>query len=61
MMIFIFPVLYVGWKLIKKTKYKKAHEVDLQEDLEEIEEYTRNFVEVQDQNRFNRLMDKIFG
>lgn len=61
MMIFIFPVLFVGWKLIKKTKYKKAHEIDLREDLEEIEEYTRNYVEVQDQNAFNRWMDKIFG
>jgi amino acid transporter len=61
MMIFIFPVLYIGWKLIWKTKYKKPHEVDLQEDLEEIEEYTRNYVEVDDQNRFNRWMDKIFG
>ncbi|KAL5407428.1 hypothetical protein PMIN06_006632 [Paraphaeosphaeria minitans] len=61
MMIFIFPVMYVGWKLIHKTKYKKAHEVDLQEDLEEIEEYTRNYVEVKDQNKFNQWMDKIFG
>ncbi|KAF2447985.1 hypothetical protein P171DRAFT_383273 [Karstenula rhodostoma CBS 690.94] len=61
MMIFIFPVLYIGWKLIWKTKYKKAHEVDLQEDLEEIEEYTRNYVEVEDQNKFNKWMDKIFG
>ena len=60
-MIFIFPVLYLGWKFIKKSKYKKAHELDLQEDLEEIEEYTRNFVETKDQNAFNRLMDKIFG
>ena len=61
MMIFIFPVLFVGWKIIKKTKWKKAHELDLQEDLEEIEEYQRNYVEVQDQNVFNRWMDKIFG
>ncbi|KAK3203641.1 hypothetical protein GRF29_106g189048 [Pseudopithomyces chartarum] len=61
MMIFIFPVLYGGWKIIKKTKQKKPHEVDLQEDLEEIEEYTRNFVEVDDQNAFNKWMDKIFG
>ena len=61
MMIFIFPVLYGGWKLVKKTKQKKPHEVDLQEDLEEIEEYTRNFVEVDDQNKFNKWMDRIFG
>ncbi|PVI08559.1 hypothetical protein DM02DRAFT_510768 [Periconia macrospinosa] len=61
MMIFLFPVLFVGWKFIKKTKFKKAHEIDLQEDLEEIEDYTRNFVEHKDENRFNRVMDKIFG
>lgn len=61
MMIFIFPVLFLGWKFVKKTKWKKAHEIDLREDLEEIEEYTRNYVEVKDQNKFNRWMDKIFG
>jgi len=61
MMIFIFPVLYLGWKFIKKSKVVKPHEADLQQDLEEIEEYTRNFVEAEDQNRFNRWMDKIFG
>ena len=26
---FIIPVLFVGWKLIHKTKFVKAHEMDL--------------------------------
>jgi len=42
--IFVFPVLYLGWKITKKTKFKSSLEVDLYHDLEEIEEYTRNFV-----------------
>ena len=45
MMIGVFPVLFVGWKLLKRTKWLKPHEVDLQKDLDEIEEYTRDFVE----------------
>lgn len=61
MMIFIFPTLFVGWKIVKKTKFKRAHEIDLQQDLEEIEEYTRNFVPTHEENAFNRWLDKIFG
>jgi amino acid transporter len=60
-MIMLFPVLYFGWKFIKKTKFKRAHEIDLQQDLAEIEHYTRNFVEVQETNKFNRFLDKVFG
>lgn len=44
LMVGVFPVLYIGWKLIKKTKFRKPHEVDLYKDLEEIEEYHRNYV-----------------
>ncbi|KAL2359186.1 hypothetical protein RJZ56_007974 [Blastomyces dermatitidis] len=43
-MIGICPVLFLGWKLIKKTKWLKPHEVDLFKDVAEIDEYTRNFV-----------------
>ena len=43
-MIGVFPVLFVTWKLLKKTKWLKPGEVDLYKDVEEIEEYTRNFV-----------------
>ncbi|KAL4966304.1 amino acid permease/ SLC12A domain-containing protein [Aspergillus stella-maris] len=43
-MIGICPVLYVGWKLIHKTKIRKPAEIDLRQDLDEIEEYERNYV-----------------
>ncbi|OJD26798.1 hypothetical protein ACJ73_01817 [Blastomyces percursus] len=43
-MIGLCPVLFFGWKLIKKTKWLKPHEVDLFKDVAEIDEYTRNFV-----------------
>lgn len=43
-MIGVFPVLYVGWKIIHKTKIYKPEEVDLYKDLDTIEEYERTFV-----------------
>ncbi|KAF2495845.1 amino acid transporter [Lophium mytilinum] len=61
MMIFVFPVLYIGWKLIKKTKFKSPMEVDLYQDLEEIEEYTKNFVPTPDKNAVDRWFNKIFS
>jgi amino acid transporter len=60
-MIMLFPVLFVGWKFLKKTKFKRAHEIDLQQDLAEIEHYTKNFVEEVETNKFNRFLDKVFG
>jgi yeast amino acid transporter len=46
MMIFIFPILFVGFKLIKKTKWLKPEEADLHKDVDEIEEYQRNYVPI---------------
>jgi yeast amino acid transporter len=43
-MIGVFPVLFVGWKVLKKTRWLKPGEVDLRKDVEEIEAYTREFV-----------------
>lgn len=43
-MIGLFPVLFVTWKLLKKTKWKKPQDVDLKGEVEEIEDYQRNFV-----------------
>ena len=45
-MIGVFPVLFTGWKLLKRTKWLKPEEVDLVRDVEEIDEYTRNYVAV---------------
>ena len=61
MMIFVFPVLFIGWKIIKKTKFKKAHEIDLFEDLEEIEQYHRNFVPAPDKNKWDKWFNKMFS
>ncbi len=43
-MIFIFPVLYLGWKTLKKTKFLRAEEVDLVKDVAAIEKYSREYV-----------------
>ena len=43
-MIGICPVLYVGWKVLKKTKIYSAEEVDLVKNVAEIDEYQRTFV-----------------
>ena len=43
-MIAVFPILFVAWKLLKRTKWLKPSEVDLYRDVEEIEEYQRNYV-----------------
>jgi yeast amino acid transporter len=43
-MIGVFPVLFFGWKLIKRTKWLKPEEVDLTKDLDEIAEYEANYV-----------------
>ncbi len=43
-MIGVFPVLYVSWKIIKKTRIYSPKEVDLFKNVEEIEEYQRTYV-----------------
>lgn len=45
-MIGVFPLLFIGWKLLKKTKWLKPHEVDLLKDVEEIDEYQRNYTPI---------------
>ena len=43
-MIFVFPLMFGIWKIVHKTKWVKPAEADLKKDLEEIEEYQRNYV-----------------
>ena len=45
-MIGVFPLLFIGWKLLKRTKWLESSEVDLYKDVEEIEEYTKNYVPI---------------
>lgn len=37
-MVFLFPVLFVGWKVVKRTRWYSPEEVDLKGEREEIEE-----------------------
>ncbi|KAK4189302.1 general amino acid permease AGP2 [Podospora australis] len=60
-MIFICPVLYLGWKFIKKTKIYALDEVDLFKNVDEIEEYQKTFVAVPPKNWFERALDWLFG
>lgn len=57
-MIGVFPVLFIGWKLVKRTKWLKPDEVDLLRDLDEIEEYTRNYVPTPPKNKLLKYLDK---
>lgn len=43
-MIGVCPVLFVVWKIVKKTKFHKAEEIDLHKNLDEVEEYQANYV-----------------
>ena len=47
-MIGVCPILYISWKLFKRTKFYAPHEVDLFKDLSEIDEYQRNYVPTPD-------------
>jgi len=57
----LFPGLFFSWKLIKRTKWKKPAEVNLKGEVEEIEEYTRNFVPEKSKNVFDKWFNIIFG
>ncbi|KAK4214408.1 amino acid permease-domain-containing protein [Rhypophila decipiens] len=60
-MIFITPVLYIGWKFLKRTKILRADEIDLLKDLDTIEEYQRTYVPSKSGNSFYRFLDWAFG
>jgi len=61
-MVAVFPVLFTFWKVFKKTKWLKPEEVILRTaEVDEIEEYTRNFVDTAPKNGFNGILDRIFG
>ncbi|KZF26415.1 amino acid permease [Xylona heveae TC161] len=59
-MIGVFPIIFIFWKIYKKTTWLKPEEVDLFKDLDEIEEYTRNYVPRPARNVFVKYMDKLF-
>ncbi|KAK4083769.1 uncharacterized protein Triagg1_1431 [Trichoderma aggressivum f. europaeum] len=60
-MIFIYPVLYFGYKFIRKTSIHKPEEVDLFKDVDEIEEYQRNYIPTPPRNGLEKIVNRIFG
>ncbi|KAF2167193.1 hypothetical protein M409DRAFT_66226 [Zasmidium cellare ATCC 36951] len=62
-MIFLTPVLFIGWKVIKRTKFRPLDptSVDLKGEVGEIDEYTRNFVQQPYKNFFDKWFNKVFG
>lgn len=57
----ICPVLYIGWKLINRTRIYEASEVDLFKDIKEIEDYHQNYVPIPPKHRFEKVLDLLFG
>jgi amino acid transporter len=43
-MIAICPILFLAWKVLKRSKFYKPEEVDLLKNLDEIEEYEATYV-----------------
>ncbi|KAH7023906.1 amino acid permease/ SLC12A domain-containing protein [Ilyonectria destructans] len=60
-MVGVFPVLYVGWKLIHKTKIHKPEDVDLRKDLDTVAEYEQNYVPQPPSSWFEKILDKLFA
>lgn len=46
LMVMVFPVLYIGWKLIHRTKAVPPVEIDYARDQQDIKDYEDNFVPV---------------
>lgn len=61
-MIGVFPVLFVGWKVIKKTKWLKPMDVVLRpKEVDDIDEYTAQYVERKAPNGMMKIVDKVFA
>ncbi|KAI4214603.1 MAG: hypothetical protein LQ351_003020 [Letrouitia transgressa] len=60
-MIGVFPLLFIVWKLLKKTRWMRPEDVDLNKDIEEIEEYQRNYVPTPPKNNFYKFLDNLFS
>ncbi|KAK2748724.1 hypothetical protein FQN57_000305 [Myotisia sp. PD_48] len=59
-MLALCPLLFFGWKFFKRTKWLKPEEVDLKSGVEEVEEYTRNFIPGPSKNVIDKYFNKMF-
>ncbi|KAG9240818.1 amino acid transporter-like protein [Calycina marina] len=61
-MVGVFPAIFVGWKTLKGTKWLKPEEVNLRpSEVQEIEEYTRDYVEKPPKTRVHGWVGKLFS
>ncbi|GAO18929.1 hypothetical protein UVI_02058860 [Ustilaginoidea virens] len=60
-MIVAFAVLFVGYKVLCKSKMRAADEVDLLQDMDTVEAYEKNHVPQPASNKFEKALDFVFG
>ena len=58
----VFPIIFITWKLVKRSKWLKPHEVVLRtSEVDDIEEYTRTYVARKPPTIFHAFADKLFS
>ncbi|CAN8103058.1 unnamed protein product [Discula destructiva] len=60
-MVGVVPLLYLGYKVLKRSKFLKPEEVDLLKNLDEVEDYEANYVSQPAKHTFERVLDFLFG
>ncbi|OTB02636.1 hypothetical protein M426DRAFT_13421 [Hypoxylon sp. CI-4A] len=60
-MISVCPILFIGWKIIHKTSFRKPHDVDLLKDVAAVEDYTNKFVPSPPRNIITKGFNWLFG
>jgi amino acid transporter len=61
-MIGIVPIIFIVWKIVKKTMWRKPMDVILRtSEVDEIEEYSRNYVERVPRTKLHGYVDKLWS
>ncbi|KAL7010084.1 general amino acid permease agp2 [Cystobasidiomycetes sp. EMM_F5] len=62
-MIFVVIAIYIGWKIVKRTRFWRGHEIDFVTDLQDINDYTEDF-EAREalipKKRVDKIMSKVW-
>ena len=60
--VIVFPILYFGYKFVRKTKLLKPSEANLYPpELEDVNQYQANYIPTRAHSMFERILDKMFG
>ncbi|OTB18668.1 hypothetical protein K445DRAFT_314537 [Daldinia sp. EC12] len=60
-MVAVFPVLFIGWKLVHKTRHRRPYEVDLLRDVAAVEDYTNKFIPSPPRNSLSKWFNWVFS